>query len=189
MSAIVGELFTLILMAFALGMDAFSVGLGMGMFQLRLKQIAKIGLVIGIFHVIMPLLGMITGKLLSENFSEIAGYIGGALLVLLGIQMIWTGFKEVETSRITPVGFGLVLFAVSVSLDSFSVGLSLGIYQARTVVVLLCFGIIAMVLTWLGLLIGRKVKGWLGSYGEMLGGAILLVFGIKLLISFTAVFG
>lgn len=182
MSVMMGELVTLLLMAFALGMDAFSVGLGMGMFQLRLKQIAKIGIIIGIFHVIMPLLGMITGKLMSKNFGEIAGVIGGALLVILGIQMIWSGFKEEDSSKITPVGFGLLLFAVSVSLDSFSVGLSLGIYQARTVVVLICFGVSAMVLTWLGLLIGRKVQGLLGSYGEMLGGAILLIFGVKMLI-------
>ena len=184
MSAIMGEMITLLLMAFALGMDAFSVGLGMGMFQLRLKQIAKIGIIIGIFHVIMPLLGIIAGKFLSENFGEIAGIIGGALLVILGIQMIWSGFKEEDDAfKITPVGFGLLLFAISVSLDSFSVGLSLGIYQARTVIVLACFGISAMVLTWVGLLIGRKVQGLIGSYGEMLGGAILLIFGIKLLIN------
>ena len=35
----IGELITLSIMAFALGMDAFSVGLGMGMVKLRKKQI------------------------------------------------------------------------------------------------------------------------------------------------------
>ena len=33
MQAVIGEMITLMIMAFALGMDAFSVGLGMGMFQ------------------------------------------------------------------------------------------------------------------------------------------------------------
>lgn len=182
MSAMLGELFTLFLMAFALGMDAFSVGLGMGMFKLRLRQIIKIGLTIGAFHVVMPLMGMIAGRFLSENFGEIAGYIGGGLLIILGIQMIWTGFKEEEAYRITPVGFGLIIFAISVSLDSFSVGLSLGIYQAKTLIVLLCFGISATVLTWLGLLISRKAQSWLGKYGEVLGGGILFFFGINLLL-------
>jgi manganese efflux pump family protein len=182
MTAVAGELLTLILMAFALGMDAFSVGLGMGMFNLRLRQIFKIGITIGIFHVWMPLLGMIAGKFLSNQFGTIATYIGGGLLLVLGVQMIWSSFKKEDSSVITPVGFGLMVFAFSVSLDSFSVGLTLGIYQAKTVLVLFCFGIAATILTWCGLLVGRKVQNFIGPYSEALGGSILLAFGLKLLL-------
>jgi manganese efflux pump family protein len=182
MTAVAGELLTLILMAFALGMDAFSVGLGMGMFNLRLRQILKIGITIGIFHVWMPLLGMIAGKFLSNQFGTIATYIGGGLLLVLGVQMIWSSFKKEDSSVITPVGFGLMVFAFSVSLDSFSVGLTLGIYQAKTVLVLMCFGVAATILTWCGLLVGRKVQNFIGPYSEALGGSILLAFGLKLLL-------
>ncbi|HYK73665.1 MAG TPA: manganese efflux pump MntP family protein [Pseudoneobacillus sp.] len=183
MTAVAGELLTLVLMAFALGMDAFSVGLGMGMFKLRLRQIFKIGITIGFFHVWMPLLGMIAGKFLSDQFGTIATYIGGGLLIVLGVQMILSSLKsEAEGSIITPVGFGLLVFAFSVSLDSFSVGLTLGIYGAKTALVLICFGVAATILTWSGLLIGRKVQNWLGKYSEVLGGSILLAFGLKLLL-------
>ncbi|MGQ0453785.1 hypothetical protein ACT4UM_16115, partial [Bacillus sp. SS-TM] len=48
------QLIPLIIMAFALGMDAFSVSLGMGMMPLKLRQILYIGMTIGIFHIIMP---------------------------------------------------------------------------------------------------------------------------------------
>ena len=181
MSAMIGEILTLALMAFALGMDAFSVGLGMGMYKLRLRQIAKIGITIGLFHVWMPLLGMIAGRFLSNTFGAIAGYVGGGLLLLLGVQMIWSSFRDDEDSLITPVGIGLLIFALSVSLDSFSVGLSLGIYGAKTFLVLVFFGAGAAILTWAGLLTGRKVQSWIGSYSEALGGAILLAFGVKLL--------
>ncbi|KML38755.1 manganese efflux pump MntP family protein [Cytobacillus firmus] len=181
MSAMIGEILTLALMAFALGMDAFSVGLGMGMYKLRLRQIAKIGITIGLFHVWMPLLGMIAGRFLSNTFGAIAGYVGGGLLLLLGVQMIWSSFRDEEDSLITPVGIGLLIFALSVSLDSFSVGLSLGIYGAKTFLVLVFFGAGATILTWAGLLTGRKVQSWIGSYSEALGGAILLAFGVKLL--------
>ncbi|MBG9588142.1 manganese efflux pump MntP [Cytobacillus firmus] len=181
MSAMIGEILTLALMAFALGMDAFSVGLGMGMYKLRLRQIAKIGITIGLFHVWMPLLGMIAGRFLSNTFGAIAGYVGGGLLLLLGVQMIWSSFRDEEDSLITPVGIGLLIFALSVSLDSFSVGLSLGIYGAKTFQVLVFFGAGATILTWAGLLTGRKVQSWIGSYSEALGGAILLAFGVKLL--------
>ncbi|WP_342043032.1 manganese efflux pump MntP [Bacillus sp. OTU2372] len=181
MSEMVGQLLTLIIMAFALGMDAFSVGLGMGMYKLRLRKIFNIGLTIGLFHVWMPLLGLVAGKFLSEKFGVFATIIGGLLLIVLGVQMIWSTMKKEEAKVITPVGFGLLLFALSVSLDSFSVGLTLGIYGAKTIMVLLCFGIAATVQTWAGLLLGRKVQGWLGTYSEALGGTILLGFGLKLL--------
>ncbi|HZG71113.1 MAG TPA: manganese efflux pump, partial [Chondromyces sp.] len=61
------------------------------------------------------------------------------------------------------------------------VGLTLGIYGAHTIVALCCFGVAAAVLTWSGLLVGKKAQGLLGNYSEMLGGGILLAFGIKLL--------
>jgi manganese efflux pump family protein len=182
--AMISEVVTLLLMAFALGMDAFSIGLGMGMFKLRLRQIFKIGITIGLFHVWMPLVGMLAGKFLSEKFGTFASLIGGLLLIILGVQMIWSSLRKSDQSVMTPVGFGLFIFALSVSLDSFSLGLTLGIYGAKIVLVMICFGVVAMILTWSGLLIGKKAQGWIGSYSEALGGAILLAFGIKLLYPF-----
>ncbi|UYO35432.1 manganese efflux pump MntP family protein [Bacillus zhangzhouensis] len=181
MNELAGELLTLSIMAFALGMDAFSVGLGMGMIQLRFRQIIYIGLVIGIFHMFMPLFGMLTGQLLSGWLGLLATYIGGTLLLVLGMQMIVASIRKEDKPFIAPVGAGLVLFAISVSLDSFSVGLSLGIYGTRVWMTILLFGFFSMLLTWLGLLIGKQVRSWVGSYSGSLGGIILLAFGIKLL--------
>ena len=183
MESLAGELTALLIMAFALGMDAFSVGLGMGMFQLKMKQIAIIALTVGFFHIWMPLLGMAAGRFISGHFGVFAAYAGGLLLVMLGIQMFISGLRGGDSSLLAPVGYGLLVFALSVSLDSFSVGLTLGIYGARTLLTVLCFGFAAAVLTWLGLLAGRKVQGLLGMYSEVLGGGILCAFGFKLLFS------
>lgn len=182
MQAVSGEIITLMIMAIALGMDAFSVGLGMGMFRIRPKQICIIGLTVGLFHIWMPLLGIICGRFLSERFGTFASYAGGLLLLLLGIQMFISGIRGGEGTTFAPVGKGLWLFALGVSLDSFSVGLTLGIYGAKTMVTILCFGLAAMILTWSGLLIGRKIQGLLGVYSEIFGGSILFIFGLKLLL-------
>lgn len=183
-SQLISEMITLVIMAFALGMDAFSVGLGMGLIRLRFRQIFYIGVVIGVFHIWMPLLGMFIGRLLSDKLGMFATYGGGILLLILGAQMIYSSIKHDDTPFIKPVGFGLLFFALSVSLDSFSVGLSLGIFGARTFLTIIVFGVVSMLLTWLGLLLGRRVQGWIGSYSEALGGSILLAFGIKLLLPF-----
>ncbi|WP_188497893.1 manganese efflux pump MntP [Pullulanibacillus pueri] len=177
------SLVALFMMAIALGMDAFSVGMGMGMISLRLRQIFKIGLTIGVFHVIMPLAGMFIGVILSAHFGKVALFAGGVLLILLGAQMIFFSFQKEAGPIVQPIGLGLIIFAVSVSLDSFSVGLSLGIYGARVWATVVMFGAVSMVMTWLGLLLGRKFQKLFGSYSEVLGGCILFAFGIKLLLS------
>ncbi|HZG59020.1 MAG TPA: manganese efflux pump [Anoxybacillus sp.] len=184
METLIGEFITLCMMAFALGMDAFSVGLGMGLVRLRLRQIFYIGLTIGMFHIVMPLFGLWLGRFLSQQFGAIASYIGGLLLLILGVQMIVSSFKKNDEPFISPIGIGLLFFALSVSLDSFSVGLSLGIYGARTVLTVMLFGLFSMLLTWGGLLLGRRFQQWLGVYSEVLGGSILFAFGMKLLCSF-----
>ncbi len=118
------EWITLFIMAGALGMDAFSVTLGMGMLKLHVRQIFKIGLTIGAFHIIMPLLGIWAGKWLSLYFGFITSIIGGGLLFLIGFQMVFSSFKNDDHFVIKPIGWGLFFFACGVSLDSFSAGLS-----------------------------------------------------------------
>ncbi|MBO9130083.1 manganese efflux pump [Bacillus sp. 165] len=168
-------------MAFALGLDAFSVSLGMGMIQLKMRQILYIGITIGTFHIIMPLIGIVIGRMLTDQFGSIATVAGGVLLLGLGFHIIYSCLFGEGKDGVLPVGFGLLLFSFSVSVDSFSVGLSLGIYGARTAVTVIMFGVVSMILTWTGLLIGRHAKQWLGMYGELLGGSILVGFGLKLL--------
>ncbi|WP_026672793.1 manganese efflux pump MntP [Alkalihalobacterium bogoriense] len=177
----IGEIVTLFIMATALGMDAFSIALGMGMAGLRLRQIFRIGVTIGAFHVIMPLLGIMVGRLISAHFGMLATMIGGGLLLFLGLQMIISSIREEQESVAATRGFGLFVFALSVSIDSFSAGLSLGVLGAKTVITVMAFGLMSMILSWIGLVAGSKFKGMIGSYGELLGGCILLGFGIKLL--------
>lgn len=181
LSTMIGEMMTIFFMAFALGMDAFSIGLGMGMIRLQLRQIFIIGITIGIFHIWMPMVGMMIGRFLSYQFGNLASYIGGALLLLIGLQMMFSSFKKDNEPILTPVGFGLLLFAFSVSLDSFSAGLSLGIFGARTLFTIGMFGIVSMLLTWMGLLLAQRAQNWFGPYSEALGGSILFAFGLKLL--------
>ncbi|WAA12187.1 manganese efflux pump MntP family protein [Fervidibacillus halotolerans] len=177
----INELITLSIMAFAVGMDAFSVGLGMGMIPLRRKQMFFIGLTVGFFHICMPFFGILMGKLLSETFGTVANYTGGIILIFIGLQMCFSSFKNDDTARFKPVGFGLILFALSVSIDSFSIGLSLGIFGARAVTAILLFGFFSACLTWTGLFFGKKVGGMFGKYSEAFGGSILFFFGLKFL--------
>ncbi|HEX6594799.1 MAG TPA: manganese efflux pump [Bacillota bacterium] len=175
---VVIEWIPLVFMAFALGMDAFSVGLGLGMQLIRIKRIAFIGMVIGLFHVIMPFLGMMIGKVISTQIGDLTKLAGGLLIIGIGAQMMFSSFNRQAKKWIDPIGIGLFLLALTVSMDSFSVGLSLGLFNAQTVIVLMLFGFMSMSLTWFGLLLGKKTYNLLGVYSEMLGGSILCGFGL-----------
>ncbi|MDF2607336.1 MAG: rane protein [Bacillales bacterium] len=182
---VLSELFTLTLMAFALSLDAFSVSLGMGAAVARKKQIFKIGIFVGAFHVLMPLLGIILGNFIAIKFGAISSFISGALLLIIGIQIFYSAIKNDDKTYFSPVGFSLLVFAFTVSLDSFTVGLSLGILGAKTWLTLIIFGGMSCLLSWVGLLIGRKSRSMFGPITEMIGGSILILFAIKLILNNT----
>ncbi|MBB5174087.1 manganese efflux pump MntP family protein [Texcoconibacillus texcoconensis] len=175
------EWFTLIIMGLALGLDAFSLSVGLGMMRIDYRQVFNVGVAVGLFHVIMPLIGLVLGQVLSQYIGVFAYIISGLVLLLIGIQMIASSFSNSDVQVLKPFGWGLMLFAFSVSIDSFSVGLSLGMLGAETVVTVASFGLISMFLTWFGLGFGRYVGHWFGSHSEMLGGGVLIAFGLKIL--------
>lgn len=176
-----GEILSLILLAQALALDAFSICLGIGMQRLRLKRILLISLVIGSFHVFMPFIGMILGKMIASPLESYAQLVSGIILFVIGAQMFFGAFTEEKKLLIPPVGLGLFLLAITVSIDSFTVGFGLGISGVQIMLALLLFGFFSALLSCLALLIGRKVQGFLGRYSELLGGSILCGFGLSII--------
>ncbi|MBP2001829.1 putative Mn2+ efflux pump MntP [Paenibacillus shirakamiensis] len=174
-----GELATIVMMAAALGMDAFSLGIGIGMKGVRLREVVRISAVIALFHILMPLLGIWTGEYLGMLLGQVARYVSGGLLILLGLHMIVSSLRGGGLQAVNPRTFwGMMLFAMSVSVDSFSVGVSLGMFHSNLILTVLAFGFFGGLLSVLGLLLGRKVSHSLGDYGEAAGGAVLLAFGL-----------
>ncbi len=178
-----GELLTITIMAVALGMDAFSLGIGIGMKGIRLLDVMKISLVVGFFHILMPLFGMFTGHYLGSILGDIAILTGGGLLILLGSHMVYSSLKGDDVKSINHSTFwGVLLFALTVSIDSFSVGISLGLFASDLILSVMMFGLLGCLMSTTGLMLGRRVAPWFGDYGEALGGVILFVFGLKFIL-------
>lgn len=179
-----GHILTVLIMAIALGMDAFSLGFGIGMRGIRLFHMLRISFIIGLFHVLMPLAGMAMGKYAGLLLGDIAVMAGGLLLILLGVHMLYQSLvSDQQTAwfdyRTT---WGVFAIALSVSVDSFSVGVSLGLIATNIFLVILLFGAFGGLMSICGLILGRKVSSWLGVYGEAFGGIILLMFGLKFVV-------
>ncbi|MHA6532668.1 manganese efflux pump MntP [Paenibacillus sp. BAC0078] len=178
-----GQLVTVAIMAIALGMDAFSLGVGIGMKGIRLLHVLQLSLLVAFFHVLMPLLGLFTGSYVGHLLGQVTAYVAGGLLVLLGGHMVFNSFRDNESYSYRHFMdhrsfWGMLLIALSVSIDSFSVGVSLGMFVNSIVLTVLAFGATGGLMSITGLLLGRRVSRGLGVYGEALGGAILLAFGL-----------
>src|SRR5690625_2952647 len=166
------------LMSIALGLDAFSVSLGIGLQDIRLKKIAIIGTIVGLFHIILPFIGIIIGSLISVKLQLVTSALGGFILVFIGSYMFFSALKSESDLLGRLNGLKILSLSLIVSLDSFPVGLSLGISGTQKIFVIFLFGAVSMMLSWLGMLIGRKAHNLLSKYSEMLGGAILFAIGI-----------
>ncbi|GFN32729.1 manganese efflux pump MntP [Paenibacillus xylaniclasticus] len=175
-----GQLLTLLIMAAALGMDAFSLGVGIGMRGIRLKRILALSSIIALFHVLMPLAGMYAGQYVSGLLGTVASRAAGVLLLLLGGHMVYNSFRAGSNEQTVDhqTFWGMLLFAFSVSVDSFSVGVSLGMFAVNILLAVLLFGLFGGVMSVLGLMLGRHAGRSLGDYGEACGGIILLTFGL-----------
>lgn len=172
-----GQLITLSMMAVALGMDAFSIGLGLGMQRLPFSQIATMSLSIGFFHVLMPLIGILIGQYVSMVMKEIAILLGGGMLCFLGGKMLIQ--KNDETMIRVQSMVQVLMISTSVSLDSLSAGLTLGLFSADKWLAISLFGGIGALMALVGLSMGKVAGTWLGNAGETLGGIILILLGLK----------
>lgn len=178
-----GQFVTFFMMAIALGLDAFSLGIGIGMKKLSWLKIGKISTTIGLFHVIMPLIGILAGQYLLRFIGDFATLIGGGLLIILGFDMLWSSITGNEAQILNQTtGIGLLLLATSVSIDSLSVGFTLGLFSKNLWAIVLLFGTVGALMTALGLSLGTKIADSIGVYGEAFGGIILIIFGFKFLV-------
>lgn len=175
---------TLLVMAVALGTDAFSMCLGLGMAGVTLRQILTISLTVLVFHVLMPLLGWFAGDITGTLVGRAAGVIGAVLLIWLGLKMIRSSCGDDAGHGQVPVTYwGLLVLAASVSMDAFSVGFSLGVHKVNLPLTAGTIGLVAGVMTGAGLVLGRVVGTRVGERSVLLGGIILIVIGIKLFLS------
>ena len=178
-----GQLLTLLTIAFALGLDAFSLGLGIGLRGIRKLDILKLGAVTAAFHMLMPLLGVAAGQMVSGLLGSLATKAGGLLLLLLGGHMVYNSLRRGPAPRLDQrTALGMLLLALGVSVDSFSVGVSLGMFDADLMKTVLLSGFFGGTMSIAGLLLGRTAACGLGEYGETCGGAILFAFGVMFLL-------
>lgn len=183
----------------ALGADAFSLALAIGLVGVGKRMTVRLSLIVALFHVIMPLGGLLLGQALGKVLGQLAQTAGAAVLLWLGGRMllhVWRPAPEFyrlsearqalgRTQLPTGVslrGIGSYALAASVSLDALSVGFSLGTVETPIGITVLVMGVVAGIMMGSGLLLGKFIGSWIGQRAEVFGGIVLVLIGVKMLL-------
>ena len=87
-----------------------------------------------------------------------------------------------EEHKLTKLNlFGILFFALSVSLDSFSVGIGLEYIYSNILASVITFSVVSMIFTLIGFKLGNKISEKLGKYSFFVGSAILLIYSVLVL--------
>lgn len=173
-----------VLLAVALGADAFSVCLGLGLGGISRRRGCFLVFVVTLFHVLMPLAGWWLGEFTGTLLGRLAGTVGAVLLFFLGIRMIYGTLLTKAPraySSFAPGIWGMLCLGASVSMDALSVGFALGVYRINPLLIAGVVGLVAGLMTALGLGLGRSTGARLGQRAQLIGGLILFIVGIHLL--------
>lgn len=180
------------LLAVALAMDCLTVSIVSGVIVRRifLALVLRLAFLFGAFQALMPLAGWLATKHFSEALESIDHWIAFGLLTFIGGKMIKESFEDEHKHTFDPQRLSTqLLLAVATSIDALAVGISFACVGYNTLNSLLWPLIIIGVVSFtfsvtgylLGVRFGRRIERRLKP--ELLGGVILLVIGIKILLS------
>ena len=184
LSSVLGQrqLLPLLLMAVALGTDAMSLCIGIGLRGVDWQDVLRLSLVIGIFHIIMPLIGATAGQYFDQVVGDISHWVGAIIVAYIGGRMIWGCLKEdCATPQLKLTGVSLLILSLGVSIDALSVGFGLGAFGYNILVTALVFGLFGGAMTAIGLLFGCRLGKIIGNRGELVGGFVLIILAMRML--------
>lgn len=191
---------TIVLVAIVLGLDAFSLSMGMGLKGVTRSFELKFASTVGVLHVLMPLIGLSLGVAVGRFLGVWAARVGAAILAYIALDLLIKGYRQIKPrafkfserqailssaegeERTASDWWSILVLAVSVSIDALTVGFGLGTLRVPIFLTVIIMGATAASMTIAGFIGGRIFSRLVGSYAQIAGGIILLALAIKLVI-------
>jgi putative Mn2+ efflux pump MntP len=171
--------------AVALAMDAFTVSCGVGLIlrDVSGRQQFRLSWHFGFFQFLMPIVGWMAGYGIAGPAGAFGKWLAFAVLLLLGLKMIWSATKRTPISGAADPtrGISLVLLSLAVSIDALGVGFSLSLIEVGVFWPSVVIGIVTSMFTLVGLRLCRVIGSGFERPAMIVGGLILIAIGIKIL--------
>lgn len=181
------SVFEIVILGLALAMDAFAVTISNSFAYPKISHTRSLSmpLAFGFFQFLMPVVGFVLGQLVSDFITQYAGIITFAILGFIGGKMIWDAFHEEEgeeASEQTLTMPVLLLQAVATSIDALAVGVSFAALEVNVLTSSGIIGITTALTCIVALIIGKRFGNTLGEKATIIGGAVLILIGLKSLL-------
>ena len=167
-------------------MDAFAISVanGLSLRPFRASHAVWMGLYFGFFQFLMPLLGYLLGSTVSRYVDAFGPYISFLLLAFIGGKMLWEGLRGggEEDGMAVLSHPRLLVMALATSIDALAVGVTFA-FQRDFALLPACalIGCTTFTISAAGALLGSRIPGVSGKKAGILGGAVLIALGVKLL--------
>lgn len=179
------ELFEIVFIGIGLAMDAFAVSVckGLSMKKIDWEKVMIIAIYFGIFQALMPVIGYFLGSSFSEFVVKVDHWIAFILLAIIGGNMIKESSDDEIEKRNDKVDFKtMIILAIATSIDALAVGITFAFFEVNLIFAVSVIGLITLVLSFFGVLIGNKFGDKLQNKAELTGGIILIIIGLKILL-------
>lgn len=191
--AVLAELF---LMGIGLAMDAFAVSVfkGLAMRRVNKKQTLVIGLFFGGFQALMPFIGWVLGSQFERYITKIDHWIAFVLLGFIGGKMIVEARKPAEDDEIAEMDAPLdlkelLVLAVATSIDALAVGITFAFLQYPIAEAVSVIGVTTFFISVGGVYVGNFFGSKYKNRAEFAGGLILVLLGLRILLSHLGILG
>lgn len=188
----------LIVLGVALSADAFAVTISNCFaYAGDYRRLLLMPVFFGFFQALMPALGYVAGGVAAELIERYSSVVIFVILGLIGGNMIregvlalrGTGEGGADGSEEAPACVAerlsmktLVAQAIATAIDAFAVGISFRASAVDLPVAVSIIGITTLACCFVGIAIGRRLGKLLGDRAEVVGGAVLVLIGVKALV-------
>lgn len=187
------QVVSLLVLAVGLSMDATAVAAAQGVAArgARYGQFLKIAAMFGLFQAAMPILGWAVADRFSAAIDAWQHWIAFVLLAGIGAKMLYEARNvpaEGDGAKVEAAfGFWRVtVLAVATSIDALAAGVTLPTLGVPVLVAASVIGVTTMVLSLVGVVLGRHFGARVGRKLDALGGVLLIALAFKVLLEHRA---
>lgn len=175
----------LLILSIALAMDAFAVSVckGLSLKKASVAHLVLAGIWFGGFQALMPVLGYFCGSKFADKVDKFDHWIAFVILALIGASMIKESMGDEEEINSNMDIKTMFFLAVATSIDALTVGITFAFLDVNIFMAVMFIGIITFVISAAGIEIGSIFGDKYKSRAEMLGGGVLILIGIKTLLT------
>ena len=180
--------FELFFIAVGLAMDAFAVSIskGLALHEVHPKDAALVGAWFGFFQGMMPAIGYFLGTRFRAQIEAVDHWVAFGILAFIGINMLREALSEKEEKdddsapSLSPRA--MLPLAVATSIDALAVGITFSLLRVRILPAVLFIGCITFAISFGGVYMGSAVGARYKKSATLIGGAILIFIGVKILL-------